>query len=61
MRAIIEKLALIFVRQLFSSLVLFLSSRIGKKRSFNKAFDINSWPLAKDHIREEIDLSFAGY
>ncbi len=43
---------------LFSS-VLFPFICIGKKRLFDKAFDINSRLLARDHTRKELDLSFA--
>lgn len=39
--------------------VFFPSSR-GKKRSFEKAFDINCRLLARDRNAEEVDLSFAG-
>ncbi len=72
MRATLEELAFIYTCQLSSGQLLFSpllfpsspdlspTSHIGKKRSFNKAFDINSWPLAKDHTGEEVVLSFAG-
>ena len=40
--------------------LLFPASRIGEKQSFDKAFDIDCRPLAKDHTGEEVDLSFAG-
>lgn len=42
------------------SLLLFLSTCISKKQPFDKAFNINSWSLAKDYTRKEVDLSFAG-
>ena len=66
MRATSEELALVFIHelsfsQLLSSLFLFPSSCIGKKQSFNKAFNINSWLLAKDCTRKEVDLSFINY
>ena len=35
--------------------LLFLSSGIGEKRLFNKAFNINYWPLADDYAGEDID------
>ncbi len=72
MRATSEELAPVYTRQLssgqlssssllfFSSPVLSLISCIGKKGSFDKIFDINCWPLAKDHIGEEVNLSFVG-
>ncbi len=71
MRATSEELAPVYTRQLssgqlLSSPLLFSSrpvlsptSRIGEKQSFDKAFDINSRPLVKDHTGEEVDLSFA--
>lgn len=66
MRATLEELTLVFTcqlsfSQLFSSLFLFLSSCIGKKWSFNKAFNINSRLLAKDYIKKNVDLSFVSY
>lgn len=54
MRAIWEELAPVFTCQRPASPLLFPSSRIGEKRSFDKAFDINSRPLAKDHTGEEM-------
>lgn len=73
MRATSEELALVYTHQLFSSQLasspLFFPSSpilspiscIGKKRSFEKAFDIKNWPWAKDYTGEEMDLSFADY
>lgn len=71
MRATLEELTPVFTPQLFSisffpslfpsSPFFFPSSCIGKKSSFDMTFDINSRPLAKNHIREEIDLSFMGH
>ena len=60
-RARLEKLALVFIFLLSSKPLLFFpASHIGKKRSFNKAFDINSWSLAKNQFGEDVDLSFTG-
>ena len=39
----------------------FLSSGIGKKRPFKKAFNIDCQPLANDYNREDVNLSFAVY
>ncbi len=36
----------------------FSSNSIGKKRSFNKTFNLNCRPLADDYIGDEVDLSF---
>ncbi len=59
-RTTLEELAFVYTRQLssdqLSSSIFFFSSNpilfptncIGKKRSFNKAFDINGWSLAKE-------------
>ncbi len=72
MKAISKELAPVYICQLssgqlpsspflfLSNPVLFPTSRIGKKRSFDKAFDINSRLLTKDHTGEEVDLSLAG-
>lgn len=59
-----KEFAPVFTRQLFSNLLpfspfFFLSCYISEKRSFDKAFNFNSWPLAKDYTRKEIDLGFA--
>lgn len=60
-RATSEELAPAFTPLLPAKLLLsFPASRIGKKRLFNKAFDINYWPLTKDQFGEDVDLSFAG-
>lgn len=65
-----EELAPIYIcqlssDQLYSSLLLFFSSSIffptsciGKKRLFNKTFDINSQPLTKDYTGKEVDIRF---
>ncbi len=42
-----------------SSPPFFPSNGLGEKRSFNKAFNLDYWPLIDDYTREEIDLSFA--
>ena len=42
------------------SLVLFQST-YGQKRTFNKAFDIDYRPLARDRNAKEVNLSFTGY
>ncbi len=72
MRATSEGLVSVYTRQLSfghlpsslllfcSSPVLFLTSCIGKKRSFDKAFDINRRPSAKNYTGKKVDLSFAG-
>ncbi len=72
MRATSKELAPVYTRQISSgqlpfsplffssSPVLSPTSRISKKRSFDKVFDINSRLLAKDHTGEEVDLSFVG-
>ena len=61
-RAILEELALTFTPLLLSKPPLFfLASCIGKKRSSDKAFDINSRLLAKNQFGENMDLSFMGY
>ncbi len=39
---------------------LFPSNGLGEKRSFDKAFNLDSRPLADDRTGEEVDLSFAG-
>ncbi len=54
MRVTSKELALVFT-------CFFSSSCIDKKRSFDKAFDINSWSLAKDYTGKKVNLSFAGY
>ena len=41
------------------SFLFFPSSGIGKKRLFNKAFNIDYWPLADNHVEKDVDLSFA--
>lgn len=73
MRANSEKLALVYIRQLSSdqlysslffppsSFVFFSTSRICEKQSFDKAFNINNWPLAKNYTRKKLDISFVGY
>ena len=59
--AISKVLAPAFTLLLLSKpLFLFLTNCIGKKRSFNKVFDINSRLLAKNQFGEDVDLSFAG-
>ncbi len=40
---------------------LFPSNSPGEKRLFDKAFNLDSRPLADDRTGEEVDLSFAGY
>ena len=41
------------------SLFLFPSSSIGKKRPFDKAFNINCRPLTDDHTKKDVKLSYA--
>ena len=48
----------LFISQLFSCYLLFLSSHIVKKRLFDKAFDINNRLLVKDHTGNKMDLRF---
>ena len=57
----IRKAALeeVFLLKAHLFLPLFFSSSIDKKRKLDKTF-INTQPLAKNHSKEEIDLSFAG-
>ena len=57
-----EELALVFIPLLpFEPLFLFPASCIGKKLSFDKAFNIKCWLLAKNQFGKDVDLSFAGY
>ena len=59
-KAISEVLAPAFIPLLLSKpLFLFSVSCIGKKRSFNKAFNINSQLLTKNQFGKNVDLSFA--
>ncbi len=43
----------------YPSPLFFLSNSFREKRSFDKAFNLDSWLLANDCIGKEIDLSFA--
>lgn len=66
MRITLKELILIFTcqllfNQLFSSFLLFLFNYIGKKRFFNKAFNINNQLSAKNYTRKEMNLSFTAY
>lgn len=41
------------------SLFLFSSDSISKKWLFDKVFNLDSWPLANDHAKQNVNLSFA--
>ncbi len=54
-----EELAPAFISLLlFEPPILFSVSRVGKKRLFNEAFDINYRPLANNPFGEDVNLSF---
>lgn len=60
-RATSKDLAPALITLLLSKpLLLFLASHISKKRSINKAFDINYQLLANNQFGEDVDQSFIG-
>lgn len=45
----------------YPSAFFFLFSNIGKKRLFNKVFNIDYWLLADYYTKKDVDLNFANY